>query len=412
MQLIRLRCVLCYENEARVEDKESEILTICNPRGLFVSSESPACAIEFRIEKVSRRKDGQRFRLLVEPEYIEGPRPKVLIGGVFSQPINVMSKRKPGDRVPAKRAQPVVDIPEEASSTFKMLHGTMLQMQKTMDEVKLIVKKQSKQIQQLETALHNSAANASAGMMFPMSNTVLVSQSSTDSSSSGVPKGPGSFPRGSPGSLATQADPSSSTRPTRGVSNETSKSQPKTTLMKKSQPTLAPTLPDATAGVAITDLDDITPPMPTSHPMLTQGFSQSLMNDLLHGDYMGTSNSFQLPPDVSVAGMKRLRSTEIEMSYNSAGALSMIKTTALAGEDQSNTSFPPGNPPLMRGMSRLISCSDVGALFDEAASFAEAAASAPKKARLQVVESETASGDVTMQVFTNDRALAKQHGTK
>lgn len=60
--------------------------------------------IEFRIEKVSRRKDGQRFRILVEPDYPATAKPKNAIAGVQSEPINVLSKRKTGERIVSRQA--------------------------------------------------------------------------------------------------------------------------------------------------------------------------------------------------------------------------------------------------------------------------------------------------------------------
>lgn len=49
---------------------------------------------------MSRRKDGQRFRLFVEPDLEAGVALPAPLTGAFSRPICVMSKRKPGDRVP------------------------------------------------------------------------------------------------------------------------------------------------------------------------------------------------------------------------------------------------------------------------------------------------------------------------
>ncbi len=112
---------------------------LVNPRSLVLTPDDGTCLIEFRIEKVSRRKDGQRFRLFVEP-FMAPPTAKQLaagapprpalppLSGVFSDPINVLSKRKTGERAVARRpARPVVDLPDESTATLKLLHGTLLQ---------------------------------------------------------------------------------------------------------------------------------------------------------------------------------------------------------------------------------------------------------------------------------------------
>jgi hypothetical protein len=45
--------------------------------------------------QVSRRKDGQRFKLLIEPDFTEDtPKPRLPLYGVYSSPICVLSKRK------------------------------------------------------------------------------------------------------------------------------------------------------------------------------------------------------------------------------------------------------------------------------------------------------------------------------
>ena len=57
--------------------------------------------IRFRLEKVSRRKDNQRFRVQVEP--LQSPGARMQLRGVMTRPICVLSKRKTGERMVAKR---------------------------------------------------------------------------------------------------------------------------------------------------------------------------------------------------------------------------------------------------------------------------------------------------------------------
>ena len=58
---------------------------------------------------MSRRKDGQKFKLFVEPKIDEDTTPlRVPLAGVFSRAICVMSKRKTGERIVATALPPRV----------------------------------------------------------------------------------------------------------------------------------------------------------------------------------------------------------------------------------------------------------------------------------------------------------------
>lgn len=66
-----------------------------DPKSMWVRSDDNECHVRFRIEKVSRRKDGQRFKVLFEvddsgecPDEFKHMKP------VLTEPICVMSKRK------------------------------------------------------------------------------------------------------------------------------------------------------------------------------------------------------------------------------------------------------------------------------------------------------------------------------
>lgn len=93
---IALRIELHYESGERVEERDQNILNIVRDADgvLLHPSESPSATICFRLEKVSRRKDGQRFILCVSPLYAPGAEPSPRLGGVFTHPVCVMSKRK------------------------------------------------------------------------------------------------------------------------------------------------------------------------------------------------------------------------------------------------------------------------------------------------------------------------------
>jgi hypothetical protein len=61
----------------------------------------PVVTVRFRLEKVSRRKDNQRFRVQVEP--VQAPDALVQLRPALTRPICVLSKRKTGERMVAKR---------------------------------------------------------------------------------------------------------------------------------------------------------------------------------------------------------------------------------------------------------------------------------------------------------------------
>lgn len=116
--VVPLRAALYYESERRVEESDQagggrpgprplrlltrvactqDILRMMatDPKSMWVRSDDSECHVRFRIEKVSRRKDGQRFKVLFEvddsgecPEEFKHMKP------VLTEPICVMSKRK------------------------------------------------------------------------------------------------------------------------------------------------------------------------------------------------------------------------------------------------------------------------------------------------------------------------------
>lgn len=113
MQTVTLKVSLYYESDVRVEDKEQSILVLCKSE-YSAYTLTPAKleeTIDFRIEKVSRRKDGQRFKVCVEPDYSQAKPKGVVLQAVLSDPINVMSKRKTGERIVSRRAPPRASLP-------------------------------------------------------------------------------------------------------------------------------------------------------------------------------------------------------------------------------------------------------------------------------------------------------------
>lgn len=105
---LQLKCELHYESNRRVEEADQSILNLSahEYEPLLLTPQKPDVEVEFRLEKVSRRKDNQRFRLHVDVDYEAmgvTPTKAQLVAGVSTSPITVLSKRKTGERQVSKR---------------------------------------------------------------------------------------------------------------------------------------------------------------------------------------------------------------------------------------------------------------------------------------------------------------------
>lgn len=446
MQQVKLKCSLHYESDTPVEDKEADILSVMNPRSLYIGPDSPSCVVEFRIEKVSRRKDGQRFKLLVEPDYSDGARVRTTLQGVFSTPINVMSKRKTGERLVTRRIMPHVDVPDDANASIKMLHGTMLQMQKTLDEVRALVKRESKHLTSLEETLKAALAGSGgaaggAGLttaggggstgsgsgVFPVGSPVFLPHASSESASSGVKSPP--MPANSAGeggkdgrratrasSVGTDTTKAFSRPPVMAITDTSTAttqpaSSPPASALSRGQPSMQFATSLLGGGLSTAGGGSF-PPMnktqlgadgfPTGRPSFLPGLSTSVGGDEFATGALPPDMARMLPPDVQHAGIKRMRSTEVDVSYIPTGE-------AMVG--------PPGmpGPPLMRGISRMVSTTDVGnfltQLFEsqDPQVFLDAESRAPpaKTARLAVLEAEVPGG-VVRGMYTDDPAMSRR----
>jgi hypothetical protein len=184
---VRLGAQLMYEDGSLVEDAEETLTMVTQPGAMALTPEMPEVTIEFRIEKVSRRKDGRRFCLQVAPMYDPGPlRPRDgFFAPIVSQPINVLSKRKPGEReVTRVQRRPMVDAPDDSAAHFKMLHGTMLQLQKTVDEVKALEKRNAKRLDMLTAFITSGGGStAPAGLLMQLGSQLPRDDSSASTGS-------------------------------------------------------------------------------------------------------------------------------------------------------------------------------------------------------------------------------------
>ena len=97
-----LNVELYFESGQKCDD--DEILSLmCGPYDQYkIAAGERKSTVDFRLEKVSRRKDGQRFKLWIEPS--APSRSRQALDGVFTRPITVMSKRRTGERVVSRPA--------------------------------------------------------------------------------------------------------------------------------------------------------------------------------------------------------------------------------------------------------------------------------------------------------------------
>ncbi len=132
---VPLKVDLYFESEQRVEESDQSILNLLKSEyeTYTLSPAEPTVTISFRLEKVSRRKDGQRFKLHVAPALDDMPAdarkavvdaagsPAAAKHGVFTTAVVVMSKRRTGERF-VSRPRPPRSV--DADSTMGGM-GTM-----------------------------------------------------------------------------------------------------------------------------------------------------------------------------------------------------------------------------------------------------------------------------------------------
>lgn len=145
---IPLRIYLCYENHRPITDEPDILNLITSDVSCHeISLDNPNAIIEFRLEKVSRRKDGQRFRLCVEPDFT-GATPKLRqpLTACYSEPITVLSKRKTGERVVATQIRHeavrqlipgnnVSNLPADMAKNVKSLTAQVGTLAKSFEDV-------------------------------------------------------------------------------------------------------------------------------------------------------------------------------------------------------------------------------------------------------------------------------------
>nr|CCA18095.1 conserved hypothetical protein [Albugo laibachii Nc14] len=93
---VPLRVVLYFESGKRVDQNDQDIFRFVGNEydSIVIRAESRKVDINFRLEKVSRRKDGQRFKLRIEVDYEQCAANMEDLMPVFTTSICVLSKRK------------------------------------------------------------------------------------------------------------------------------------------------------------------------------------------------------------------------------------------------------------------------------------------------------------------------------
>ncbi|KAH9197853.1 hypothetical protein AeNC1_000130 [Aphanomyces euteiches] len=124
-----LRVTLLYESGNVVEEQAIFRVVGDAPHALLLRDNS--ATIYFRLEKVSRRKDGQRFKLRIEVEPSNG----VDLAPAFTTPICVLSKRKHSSDASkmdtpksGKTSKEAFDSDRHEDDLAKQIHALQLQL--------------------------------------------------------------------------------------------------------------------------------------------------------------------------------------------------------------------------------------------------------------------------------------------
>ncbi|KDO17905.1 hypothetical protein SPRG_16688 [Saprolegnia parasitica CBS 223.65] len=110
---IPLRVSLYYESGKRVDESDQDIFRFVGDEydAIVIRDDTRSATIHFRLEKVSRRKDGQRFKLKIEPYVEQCPVNLDDLAPVFTTAICVLSKRKYPSQDASHRAKILKTLP-------------------------------------------------------------------------------------------------------------------------------------------------------------------------------------------------------------------------------------------------------------------------------------------------------------
>lgn len=310
-----LKAALYFESEEKVA--EESILTIIGNQyePPILRSANDTATFNFRIEKVSRRKDGQRFKLFIEPDYKVHPAAKC-VSGTFTCPIAVLSKRKVAKGEgssdskrrkvdPALEQRMGIQISDLQTTCFQLMHllqsqndrmmgmertlGDVLSALKTREDKKHTHRKLAEQVKDLVGAKDLVGLNMPRMPRMPL--TKSLSGSSTASSTSGV-----SSSSTASTDSATKAVPVRSPAYFKPVVSAGSVGTDSDHLSPRSQlpPPLAPATTTTTAVVNSAAVAGLPPPqIPVRARLHTFGSTGSLLNAL--GGCGDASGTLELP---------------------------------------------------------------------------------------------------------------------
>jgi len=93
---IPLRILLFFESGKRVDDADQDIFRFVGNEydSVVIRAATRKASVQFRLEKVSRRKDGQRFKLRIEVDQEQCTANVADLTPIFTNAICVLSKRK------------------------------------------------------------------------------------------------------------------------------------------------------------------------------------------------------------------------------------------------------------------------------------------------------------------------------
>ncbi len=176
---VPLRFVLYYESGREVEQRDQAILNLCKPDydPWVIPAGKGEVEVEFRLEKVSRRKDGQRFRVFVAPadpgdatpSDAEAAAAAMAVRGVQSIPICVMSKRRTGERIVSRRAPARVASSGSVGAgadDIEALHSEVQELQTSVANLRSTMERNFQSVMSMLqgiAAQSSSAAAAAAG---------------------------------------------------------------------------------------------------------------------------------------------------------------------------------------------------------------------------------------------------------
>ena len=153
-----LTASLHFESGVRVS--EDSILSMVGNQyePTCITSATDVATIKFRVEKVSRRKDGQKFKLFVGPDVQLDPFASNIMG-VFCNPISVLSKRKsPAQRQDSGTKRARVDMQELEDRLSAKMDG----LQSTCSDLIGLIRSQNERMVRVETSLEHVVSQLAA----------------------------------------------------------------------------------------------------------------------------------------------------------------------------------------------------------------------------------------------------------